>query len=83
MDSADRGYWDEEVQRLERAIAEMKQRDLKLIREQRLLAQELQAALFQRDVLAFANEERSKQRTKPQRRVLRRRPGRQSPTAIP
>ena len=36
MAGDDQGYWAEEVARLERAIAEMKQRDIKLLREQRL-----------------------------------------------
>ena len=83
MAGDDQGYWAEEVARLERAIAEMKQRDIKLLREQRLLSQELQAALFQRDMLSAAGKERAQQQTRQTRRVLRRRPGRRPPTADP
>ena len=83
MAGDDQGYWAEEVARLERAIAEMKQRDIKLLREQRMLSQELQAALFQRDMLSAAGKERAQQQTRQTRRVLRRRPGRRPPTADP
>ena len=71
---AEQGQWADELARIER----VDRRD-----EDRVTSaspassgsspQKMQAALFQRDILAHANEERLKQATKP-RRVLRRRP---------
>lgn len=72
--------WTEHLADIERSIAEMKARDAEIAREQRQIAAKMQAALFQRDILAHAGEERTKQASRP-RRVLRRRPGRRPPTA--
>ncbi|MFJ1537842.1 SCO7613 C-terminal domain-containing membrane protein [Micromonospora chalcea] len=72
--------WAEHLADIERSIAEMKARDAEIAREQRQIAAKMQAALFQRDILAHAGEERMRQATRP-RRVLRRRPGRRPPTA--
>ncbi|MGN9808051.1 SCO7613 C-terminal domain-containing membrane protein [Micromonospora sp. BQ11] len=72
--------WLEHLAEIERSIAEMKAREAAIASEQRQLAVKMQAALFQRDILAHAGEERVKQATRP-RRVLRRRPGRRPPTA--
>lgn len=72
--------WAEHLADIERSIAEMKARDAEIAREQRQIAAKMQAALFQRDILAHAGEERVRQATRP-RRVLRRRPGRRPPTA--
>ncbi|WP_174534716.1 SCO7613 C-terminal domain-containing membrane protein [Micromonospora chalcea] len=72
--------WAEHLADIERSIAEMKARDAEIAREQRQIAAKMQAALFQRDILAHASEERMRQATRP-RRVLRRRPGRRPPTA--
>ncbi|KAB1902278.1 hypothetical protein, partial [Micromonospora sp. AMSO31t] len=77
---ADQPQWAEHLAEIERSIAEMKARDAEIAREQRQIAAKMQAALFQRDILAHAGEERTKQATRP-RRVLRRRPGRRPPTA--
>ncbi|WP_410809744.1 SCO7613 C-terminal domain-containing membrane protein [Micromonospora sp. 067-2] len=77
---ADQPQWAEHLADIERSIAEMKARDAAIAREQRQIAAKMQAALFQRDILAHAGEERLKQATRP-RRVLRRRPGRRPPTA--
>ncbi|MCW3814645.1 permease [Micromonospora sp. DR5-3] len=77
---ADQPQWAEHLADIERSIAEMKARDAEIAREQRQIAAKLQAALFQRDILAHAGEERVRQSTRP-RRVLRRRPGRRPPTA--
>jgi hypothetical protein len=77
---ADQPQWPEHVAEIERSIAELKARDAEIAREQRQIAAKMQAALFQRDILAHAGEERLKQATRP-RRVLRRRPGRRPPTA--
>ncbi|MFF5177531.1 SCO7613 C-terminal domain-containing membrane protein [Micromonospora sp. NPDC000316] len=76
----DQPQWAEHLANIERSIAEMKARDAAIAREQRQIAAKMQAALFQRDILAHAGEERLKQATRP-RRVLRRRPGRRPPTA--
>lgn len=67
---------------LDRSIAEMKAREAAIAREQRQIAAQMQAALFQRDVLANAQEERLKQGTRP-RRVLRRRADRRPPGTDP
>ncbi|MET8064227.1 permease, partial [Micromonospora sp. NPDC005313] len=72
--------WAEHLADIERSIAEMKARDAEIAREQRQIAAKMQAALFQRDILAHAGEERIRQATRP-RRVLRRRAGRRPPTA--
>ncbi|WP_406037821.1 permease [Micromonospora sp. NBC_00898] len=77
---ADQPQWAEHLAEIERSIAEMKARDAEIAREQRQIAAKMQAALFQRDILAHAGEERVKQAGRP-RRVLRRRPGRRPPTA--
>lgn len=72
--------WVEHLAEIERSIAEMKAREAAIASEQRQIAAKMQAALFQRDILAHAGEERLKQASRP-RRVLRRRPGRRPPTA--
>ncbi|MEH0980759.1 SCO7613 C-terminal domain-containing membrane protein [Micromonospora sp. CPCC 205556] len=77
---AEQPQWREHLAEIERSIADMKARDAEIAREQRQIAAKMQAALFQRDILAHAGEERVRQATRP-RRVLRRRPGRRPPTA--
>ncbi|MEU2612777.1 permease [Micromonospora sp. NPDC007271] len=77
---ADQPQWLEHLAEIERSIAEMKARDAEIAREQRQIAAKMQAALFQRDILAHAGEKQQKQATRP-RRVLRRRPTRRPPTA--
>ncbi|WP_027659298.1 SCO7613 C-terminal domain-containing membrane protein [Salinispora fenicalii] len=72
----------EHLAEIERSIAEMKARDAEIAGEQRKIAAKMQAALFQRDILAHAGEEEVKQAARP-RRVLRRRPDRRPPTAPP
>ncbi|WP_407567012.1 SCO7613 C-terminal domain-containing membrane protein [Polymorphospora sp. A560] len=74
------GTWADDLARIERSIAEMKARDVAIAKEQKQIASKLQAAVFQRDILAHANDKRAKGATKP-RRVLRRRPGQRPPTA--
>ncbi|BCJ58494.1 SCO7613 C-terminal domain-containing membrane protein [Micromonospora endophytica] len=74
--------WAEHLAEIERSIAEMKAREAAIASEQRQLAAKMQAALFQRDILAHAGssgEERLKQATRP-RRVMRRRPPRRPPS---
>ncbi|MFF3856347.1 SCO7613 C-terminal domain-containing membrane protein [Micromonospora sp. NPDC002575] len=72
--------WAGHLAEVERSIAEMKAREAAIAAEQRQIAAKMQAALFQRDILTHAGEERLKQAARP-RRVLRRRPGRRPPTA--
>ncbi|WP_320065965.1 SCO7613 C-terminal domain-containing membrane protein [Micromonospora sp. RTGN7] len=72
--------WAGHLADVERSIADMKARDAAIAAEQRQIAAKMQAALFQRDILTHADEERTKQSSRP-RRVLRRRPGRRPPTA--
>ncbi|MBM0237939.1 hypothetical protein JNW88_13690, partial [Micromonospora sp. ATA32] len=64
---ADQPQWVEHLAEIERSIAEMKARDAEIAREQRQIAAKMQAALFQRDILAHAGEERIKQATRPRR----------------
>ncbi|SNS90893.1 hypothetical protein SAMN05421812_102319 [Asanoa hainanensis] len=81
--NAEQGRWADEVQRIEREIAEIRRQDIQLARDQRLLAQRMQAARFQRDILSAANQERLKEQIKKPRRVLRRRASKRSPAADP
>ena len=50
---------DDELARIERSITEMNLRDMAIVKERSQLASKLQAALFQRDILAHANAERA------------------------
>ncbi|MFF5176015.1 SCO7613 C-terminal domain-containing membrane protein [Micromonospora sp. NPDC000089] len=77
---AEQPQWHDHLAEIERSIAEMKARDAEIAREQRQIAAKMQAALFQRDILAHAGEERTRQTTRP-RRVLRRKADRRPPTA--
>ncbi|MEV4757481.1 permease [Micromonospora sp. NPDC049559] len=77
---APQGRWAEELARIDRSIAEMKKREAALGSEAKQIAADMQAALFQRDILAHASAERLKQATRP-RRVLRRRVDPQRPPA--
>ncbi len=72
--------WADHLADIERSIAEMKAREAAIASEQRKLAAQMQAAVFQRDILAHAGssgDERTRQDARP-RRVLRRRPPRRS-----
>ncbi|MER7168244.1 permease, partial [Micromonospora sp. NPDC000207] len=69
--------WAEHLAEIERSIAEMKAREAAIAAEQRQIAQKMQAALFQRDILAHAGEDGLNKSTRPHR-VLRRRTRRQS-----
>jgi hypothetical protein len=79
---AEQGEWAAELARIERSIADMKARDVAIAKEQKQIAANLQAALFQRDILAHASDERLNQATRP-RRVLRRKAGPRRRTAEP
>jgi hypothetical protein len=63
---------DDELTRIEQSIADIKIRDMAIAKERAQLASKMQAALFQRDILAHANTERAKRATK----TRRKRPGR-------
>ncbi|SDY72706.1 Predicted membrane protein [Micromonospora pattaloongensis] len=77
---AEQGEFADELAAVERSIAEMKARDVAIANEQKTLAAKLQAAVFQRDILAHANAERLRRANRP-RMTLRRRVGRRPPTA--
>lgn len=80
--NAPQSQWTDELARLERSIADLKARDAALLLEQQQVAAQIQAALFQRDVLAHARSQHTRRTARP-RRLLRRRPGRRPPTADP
>ncbi|SCL35567.1 hypothetical protein GA0074692_4125 [Micromonospora pallida] len=75
---AEQPQWAAHIAKVERSIAEMKVREAEIAREQRQIAQKMQTALFQRDILAAAGEEKLKQATKPRRVLLRRRAARRT-----
>ncbi len=79
---AEQPQWTDELTHIERSIAELKARDMEIAAEQKQLAAKMQAALFQRDILAHAGDQRRKQATRP-RRLLRRHPDRRPPTVSP
>ncbi|RZU52159.1 hypothetical protein EV385_4003 [Krasilnikovia cinnamomea] len=64
--------YDEELARIDASIAELKIRDMAAAKERTQLAAKLQAAQFQRDILAHANTQKAKKAARRQR--LRRRP---------
>ncbi|HEX8348032.1 MAG TPA: hypothetical protein VF657_25365, partial [Actinoplanes sp.] len=64
--------YDDDLARIEASIAALKIRDMEAAAERSQIASKLQAALFQRDILAHANQQRAKKATKPRR--VRRRP---------
>ncbi|GAB1689531.1 SCO7613 C-terminal domain-containing membrane protein [Krasilnikovia sp. M28-CT-15] len=71
--------YDEELARIDASIAELKIRDMAAAKERTQLAAKLQAAQFQRDILAHANAQKAKKAARRQR--LRRRPaGADDPT---
>lgn len=69
----------EDLARIERSIAEMKAREVALAKEQKQMASDLQAAIFQRDILSTGG---AAGRRGPAPRIsVRRRAGRRPPTA--
>ncbi|WP_344403316.1 hypothetical protein, partial [Catellatospora chokoriensis] len=72
-----------EVSRLNKAIADMNAEDLRLSGERKKLSSKLQAALYQRDILAHAEAQRQKKAAPKQRRWLPRPPGAQAPPPPP
>ncbi|GAA2379252.1 hypothetical protein Cme02nite_17720 [Catellatospora methionotrophica] len=70
-----------EVTRLNKAIADMNAEDLRLSGERKKLSGKLQAALYQRDILAHAEAQRQKKAAPKQRRWIPRPPGAKDPAA--
>jgi hypothetical protein len=75
------GY-DEELARIEASIADLKIRDMAAAKERTQIASKIQAAQFQRDILAHANQQK-KRAAKPPRKVRRRPVGDDPPTRRP
>ncbi|MFI7541760.1 SCO7613 C-terminal domain-containing membrane protein [Actinoplanes sp. NPDC049599] len=72
------GY-DEELARIEASIADLKIRDMAAAKERTQIASKIQAAQFQRDILAHANQQK-KRAAKPARKVRRRPPAEGPPS---
>src|SRR4051794_16033143 len=65
---------DDELARIDQAIADMKLRDMAIVQERTQLASRMEAAWYKRDILADANRERAKRASGRARPVRRRRP---------
>src|SRR3954471_19746123 len=63
--------YDEDLARIEASIADLKIRDMAAAKERTQIASKIQAAQFQRDILAHANQQKAKK--KQPRRIRRRR----------
>src|SRR4051812_37062200 len=75
------GY-DDELARIEASIAELKIRDMAAAKERTTIASKIQAAQFQRDILAHANQQAKAKKAANPRRV-RRRPAEEFPPPPP
>src|SRR3954454_2987060 len=74
--------YDDDLARIDASIADLKIRDMAAAKERTQIAARIQAAQFQRDILAHANQQaKAKKATKPRR--VRRRPPEQSPPPPP
>lgn len=71
-----------EVARLNKAIADMNAEDVRLSGERKKLSGKLQAALYQRDILAHAEAQRQKKAAPKQRRWIPKPPGAKDPTTV-
>jgi hypothetical protein len=67
-------YVDEQLARIDASIAELKIRDMQAASERTKIASKLQAALFQRDILAHASKQQKQKGVKSRRTSTRRRP---------
>ncbi|MGX6608554.1 hypothetical protein ACWKSP_41545, partial [Micromonosporaceae bacterium Da 78-11] len=65
------GY-DDELARIEASIADLKVRDMAAAKERTQIASKIQAAQFQRDILAHANQQKKAKKAAKTRRVRRR-----------
>ena len=72
--------YDEELARIDASIADLKLRDMAAATERTQIASKIQAAQFQRDILAHANQQRKKAAAK-LRRVRRQPPAADAPPA--
>ncbi|MCY1142938.1 hypothetical protein OWR29_33510 [Actinoplanes sp. Pm04-4] len=66
--------YDDELARIEASIADLKIRDMAAAKERTQIAAKIQAAQFQRDILAHANTKKKAAKTAKTRRVRRRGP---------
>ncbi|GAA0488513.1 hypothetical protein Ade02nite_72400 [Paractinoplanes deccanensis] len=74
--------YDDELARIEASIADLKIRDMAAAKERSQIAAKIQAAQFQRDILAHANQQKKAKKAAKPRRV-RRRPGDEYPDQGP
>ena len=65
--------YDDELARIDASIADLKIRDMAAAKERTQIASKIQAAQFQRDILAHASQQKAKKAAKP-RRVRRKQP---------
>ena len=70
----------DELARIDASIADLKVRDMEAAKERTNIASKIQAAQFQRDILAHANQQKAKRATKT-RRVRRQPPTADTPVA--
>jgi hypothetical protein len=59
--------YDDDLARIDASIADLKQRDIAAAKERTQIAAKIQAARFQRDILAHANTQQKAKRAKPRR----------------
>src|SRR4029453_5668056 len=71
--------YDDELARIDASIAELKIRDMAAAKERTNIASKIQAAQFQRDILAHANQQRKRPPANPARGVPRRPAGAAAP----
>src|SRR3954452_7472774 len=64
--------YDEDLARIDASIAALKARDIAAAKERTQIAAKIQAAQFQRDILAHANTQQKAKRSPKARRVRRR-----------
>ncbi|MFZ0269703.1 hypothetical protein, partial [Caulobacter sp.] len=74
------GY-DDDLARIEASIADLKIRDMAAAKERTQIAAKIQAAQFQRDILAHANQQKKAKKAKTRR--VRRAPGDEFPAPPP
>ena len=67
MSQADEPGYDDELARIDASIAELKIRDMAAASERSTIASKIQAAQFQRDILAHAQQQKAKKTAKPRR----------------
>src|SRR3954462_13651151 len=66
--------YDDELSRIDASIAELKIRDMAAAKERTQIASKIQAAQFQRDILAHANQQQKAKRAAKAKRGRRGRP---------